>query len=285
MKTLTTSLQNALESHASTLCTCWKITRSDGVILGFTSHTTDLLIAGVNYSGKTGFTPTAIASSSDLSVDNLDLEGLLKDGGITEEDIRAGVYDYADVLVFMVDYSNPTGGTIIVRRGNIGELTLRDGIYVSEIRGLAQRLARVFMRTYTPDCDAQVFDERCRASKIGFTNSVTITEVTVPYSQFKVSISGTARAVGYFNGGLIVFTSGLANGRSMEIKEHLVNNEMILFLGSSFNLAVGDTATMERGCDKKLETCRDIFDNVDNFRGFPHIPGTDKLLQYPDVKT
>ena len=35
------------------------------------------------------------------------------------------------------------------------------------------------------------------------------------------------------------------------------------------------------GCDRQLRTCRERFDNVANFRGFPHIPGNDFVLRYP----
>src|SRR5262249_6848174 len=35
------------------------------------------------------------------------------------------------------------------------------------------------------------------------------------------------------------------------------------------------------GCDRQLATCRDLFGNVVNFRGFPHIPGNDFVLKYP----
>lgn len=34
-------------------------------------------------------------------------------------------------------------------------------------------------------------------------------------------------------------------------------------------------------CDKRFETCRDVFDNTLNFRGFPTIPGEDFLTVYP----
>ncbi|MEM5517881.1 DUF2163 domain-containing protein [Henriciella sp. AS95] len=34
-------------------------------------------------------------------------------------------------------------------------------------------------------------------------------------------------------------------------------------------------------CDKRFETCRDTFDNVQNFRGFPHLPGPDFVLSGP----
>ncbi len=43
-------------------------------------------------------------------------------------------------------------------------------------------------------------------------------------------------------------------------------------------MAPGDLLRLEAGCDKRLETCRLKFDNVVNFRGFPHIPGEDWLI-------
>ena len=46
-----------------------------------------------------------------------------------------------------------------------------------------------------------------------------------------------------------------------------------------FGVAVGDTAVLEAGCDRRLETCRDKFGNAVNFRGEPRVPGTETLLQ------
>lgn len=34
-------------------------------------------------------------------------------------------------------------------------------------------------------------------------------------------------------------------------------------------------------CDKRFETCRDVFENALNFRGFPHMPGPDFVLAGP----
>ncbi len=34
-------------------------------------------------------------------------------------------------------------------------------------------------------------------------------------------------------------------------------------------------------CDQRFETCRDVFANTANFRGFPHMPGTDFILAGP----
>lgn len=34
-------------------------------------------------------------------------------------------------------------------------------------------------------------------------------------------------------------------------------------------------------CDQRFETCRDVFSNTENFRGFPHLPGNDFMLSGP----
>jgi hypothetical protein len=34
-------------------------------------------------------------------------------------------------------------------------------------------------------------------------------------------------------------------------------------------------------CDQQFSTCRDVFGNTENFRGFPHLPGTEFVLEGP----
>jgi uncharacterized phage protein (TIGR02218 family) len=46
-------------------------------------------------------------------------------------------------------------------------------------------------------------------------------------------------------------------------------------------VAAGDNFTVTAGCDKQFQTCHDRFNNIVNFRGFPHIPGNDFIISYP----
>ncbi len=46
-------------------------------------------------------------------------------------------------------------------------------------------------------------------------------------------------------------------------------------------LAPGDAVAVTIGCDKAFSTCRDRFANALNFRGFPHMPGIDRILSVP----
>ena len=57
MKTLSLALQNHLVGECLTLAHCWKLTRRDSTVMGFTDHDRDLLVSGVTYAAATGFTP------------------------------------------------------------------------------------------------------------------------------------------------------------------------------------------------------------------------------------
>jgi len=37
------------------------------------------------------------------------------------------------------------------------------------------------------------------------------------------------------------------------------------------------------GCDKRLTTCINKFNNINNFRGEPYVPGQDEFFNYPDA--
>jgi uncharacterized phage protein (TIGR02218 family) len=106
MKNISEDLKNHLAGEVTTLATCWKLKRKDGEILGFTDHDKDLVVSGVSYKAATGFTPTAVQSHVGLAVDNLDVEGMLDSASITEADLMAGLYDFAEVEVFMVNYED-----------------------------------------------------------------------------------------------------------------------------------------------------------------------------------
>lgn len=83
---------------------------------------------------------------------------------------------------------------------------------------------------------------------------------------------------GFFAFGTMEMTSGANAGQSMEIRDY-VEGQWTLFLPFEYDLAPGDEYILTAGCNKQLSTCRDKFDNVINFGGYPHVPGIDRLMQ------
>lgn len=278
MKTIPIALQTHLNQEVTTLCTCWKAILTNGTIYGFTDNTTDLVIEGVNYIARAGYTPTAIATSNQFNVDNMEVEAILSDDAITDADLLAGLWDFAEIQVFNVNYKNVTEGVIQLRKGWLGEITIKGNFFTAELRGLMQKLQENIGRVYAPTCDATFGDARCGINLTPFTFTGAVQTVI---SQTKFTDALLAKPTGYFNYGLITWLTGANAGRKMEVKTYAAN-EILLQLPMSKAIVAGDTYTAIAGCSKRfIEDCRDKYNNAVNFRGFPHVPGTDNLLKGP----
>ena len=93
MKPLSAALAAHLAQEVTTLATCWRVTRRDGEVFGFTDHDRDLTVGGQVYGAATGYTRSAIAGNAGLSVANLDVDAILDANAITDADLRAGRFD------------------------------------------------------------------------------------------------------------------------------------------------------------------------------------------------
>lgn len=162
MKTTSAALRTHLNQAVTTLATCWLITRTDGAVFAFTSHDQDLVVSGVTYKSAAGFSRSAIASDATMGVDNLDVVGYFDDSAIKETELRAGLFDYAAVNIFIVNWADLTQGIMKLRRGWLGEAALtKQGIYRCELRGLSQALSQTIGEVYTPGCRADLGDAKC----------------------------------------------------------------------------------------------------------------------------
>ena len=277
MKQISSELAAHIAGEVTTLATCWTLTRRDAVVLGFTDHDVDIIFSGITYQAASGFTPSAIENSASLSVDNLDIEGMLTAGNITEADILAGRYDFAEIDIFQVNYNDLTQGALTLRRGWLGEVSLHKQQFVAEVRGLTQRLSQTIGELYSASCRAAFGDARCKKNIDDFTVSGAVTSVA---STQEFRDSSRSENSGTFNFGMITFTGGDNAGLSMEVKEYDKNGgKILLVLPLAYTITIGDAYVMTYGCDKTLNTCAVSYDNVVNFRGEPHVPGIDRMLE------
>ena len=281
MKILTTEMSAHLSQEVTSLATCWKLSRKDGTVQGFTDHDDDISLSGVLYLSSSGFTPSAISSSSQLNVDNLDVEGVLDSNIISKDDLLSGLYDHAEIQIFQVNYNAPDAGTIILRTGWIGEVSVSQDRFIAEVRGLSQRLSQNIGEIFSPTCRANFADSLCGLDENNYKSTGSITSV-ISNSEFLDSTR--SENAGIFTHGVVKFTSGNNIGQFFEVKTSNIS-EIKLMLPATNDIMVGDNYEIIEGCDKRFETCVNRFDNAINFRGEPHVPGIDRLLETSSTRS
>lgn len=377
MRTITPALKAHLAQGFQTMCSCWQVTLKPGTpleqVIGFTDHDRDIVIAGWTapndvfngtYQAVAGYTASANTSSNQMDVDQLSVTGPQRAPAITEADLHAGLWDFAEISLFQVNWADLSMGPLIERTGWTGQMSTGRFDFTSELRGMMQAYARSLGRLYVPACDANLGDARCTVDLTPFTVSSTLTGVnpngftlydstlTQPGPTGGVDITGVTNAnpgvvtladassfangqvvtlsgivgpallnattiirninvgantfelgidtsdtsiypayvsggtvtplgdtSGYFDFGVITMTSGVNSGLSMEVKSY-VPGQVTLLLPFGFGpCSIGDSYTMHAGCDKLPATCKDRFNNLVNYRGFPFLPGNDALVQ------
>jgi hypothetical protein len=90
---------------------------------------------------------------------------------------------------------------------------------------------------------------------------------------------------GWFDGGVLTFTSGVLAGQAFEVKHFLggLDQTIKFYLPLEILPSPGDTFSIDPGCNHTVFDCQNKFNNITNFRGEPFLPGEDKILDYPDA--
>lgn len=280
MKNLSAALADHLAAECTTLAYLVKLTRTDGVVRAYTNHDNDLVVDGVTYKADGAFNPTALVSSSALSSDNLALNGMVSAADLSADDLAAGRYDQACCDLYLCNWADLTQGVLQLRRGWLGTVKLQGGQYSAMLLGLHDRLQHGFGDFYTATCRYQLGDSGCTVALAPYTVTGSVTAATGT-TQFTDSANGAP--AGWFDGGQIVWLSGALAGLTAEVQQW-AGGQFTLWLPLSAVPAIGDNYRAVAGCDKRLSSCRDKFNNILNFGGFPHLPGVDKILAYPDSK-
>lgn len=281
MKTIPVLLQSHYEQEVTTICHCWKITLSDGTIMGFSNHTDDIYIKedGIVYKAETGFTASAVRQSNMADVDNFDIQSFLTSDLITAEEITAGKWNNASIEIFKINYKAPDAGREYITAGKIGDITYNKDFFQAEFRSISQLLQRPVGEVTSETCRARLGDNRCKVDLSAFTFSGTVEIVFSNNNQFLSS--DVTQAQDYFKYGFVTFTSGANVGLSVEVKSNS-NGLVLLQLPLPYPMQAGDTFSILAGCDGYLATCRDKFNNIKNMRAEPYAPTQDQVLAGPD---
>ena len=219
MKSLSTALKAHLATGATTLAWCWRVTRGDGAVLGFTDHDCDLTFDGTTFEAATGFTASEIKDALGLSVDNLEVSSALNSDQLNADDLAAGLYDDAAVEIWRVNWQD-TDQRVLMRAGSLGEVRRAGTAFSAEVRGLAHYLQQPKGRLFQSGCDADLGDARCGVDVDDPAFRGTGTTIAASSLRLFTASGLDTFAAGWFTRGLVTFTSGTNAGRDQEVKRH-----------------------------------------------------------------
>lgn len=279
MRTIHPELATRLESGATTLCTCWVLTRGDGAVLGFTDHDAPVEIDGVSCMPGSSLGTAAQEAQIGLAPGGTEVEGALTADAIRAEDVALGRYDGAGLERWIVDWMAPHLRHLAFR-GVLGEIVREGDAFRAEVLGLSAALNRPVGRVFQRRCDARLGDGRCGVDPAapGLRASGAV-EAEGPLGLRVSGLDGFA--AGWFSNGALLWTGGSHAGLGAVVLGHRVE-QGAHWLDLADGAAAGDAFTVTAGCDGTLAQCAGRFSNVLNFRGFPQMPGEDwALAPYP----
>jgi uncharacterized phage protein (TIGR02218 family) len=282
MLSLPPSLQTKLDSRVTSFCHCWRLARLDGVVMGFTDHDRDLAFSGVTFRANTGLSASQLECGVGLAPGTSEAAGALSDDSVGESDLLNGIFDGASVETWLVDWTN-IEDRILLDVATIGEVRRGEVAFSAELRSNAHVFDQSQGRTYQRSCAADLGDARC---------SLALDSPAFKISGFVVSFVGGVLSLNlaasfdgnFFTGGMLVFTAGANAGARLTIKSHRQDGAqacIALWTAPAAGVGAGDAVSLIAGCDKSPTTCQQKFDNIVNFRGFPHMPGNDRVIAYP----
>lgn len=277
-------------------CRLWHITRTDSTELFLTDAASDIVFGGNTYTPIGGFNSSAIRSESRMNETTLEYRGVLNADQITADDLYAGLYSGAKIVEYLVDARYPWAGSITDTVEWIDEVSFNEAGFTATVSGLQRWLKPKIGFLHSRSCMWELGDTRCKVA-IG---SLTLTGASVqqvfavtPRSQIIVTLN-TGGSVGnnYFQEGTVTWTDSLNTnfGHVAEISKSTeesiagsnTTHRIYLYLKTPYDIKAGDIITIVPGCDKSRSTCISRYSNIDNFGGFPFMPGTDRMIQGPD---
>lgn len=278
---MTPALKTAFGREVTRIALNWRLTRADGVVLGFTSHDRDIAIDGVSYWARPGMTPSSVSLSAGFEPDSMEVEGVLDAAGIRAHDLDSGRWAGARLELFACDWDAPDLGQHRLLRASIGdvarELGTGGGFRVELVSDVAA-LELTGAPLCSPLCRASLGDARCGVDMAGRRLAVEAAGGAGHDVQLAAAVPDPDR---FACGRMRVVTGPLAG----------VDRGVASVAGTSLTLQdplwaaglAGARLWLEEGCDRRFETCAARFGNALAFDGEPHVPGNDALIRYGEA--
>ncbi|MFX9108572.1 phage BR0599 family protein, partial [Acinetobacter baumannii] len=120
---------------------------------------------------------------------------------------------------------------------------------------------------YTPGCLNTLFDSACGLLSADFAVNTSIDTNSTPNR----ILCDLSQPQGWFTQGVVEFLEGANIGIKRTVRLHEAGS-LILTLPLLKMPEIGEAIRVYPGCDKRLETCTNRFNNRSRFRGAPFVP-------------
>lgn len=286
MRTISPALKAAFVN--GTRATLVKLITKTGKIYGYTDHDVGLNVLGVNYNPAPGLTRMQLTRSINESVANQEFGSAWIDA--PEEKLLAGEFDNAELEISFCDWSNPSNGALLMERGRLGIIQWTADGFRADLQSWMRDLQKTINFPVTASCRHRLFSQVgdvspsaaigfCKLDKAAFKCIATINSYSVPKMVFEITVtSGTiANTATWFAGGHLIAVA-MPNTSLLFRKPQMIKSSTLLTpnvyrieLYLPMPEAPLYSIELYPGCDKTTTACKDKFNNVINFGGFPHI--------------
>ena len=283
MKTATRELIDLLHgSDEFLMADLFRITLSNGQILRHTNADMPVVWDGQTYEAhkliiKRGATRVAVGLDVDSNTLEIAAEPDYRLEGLQwSEAALGGALDGARVVIeriFFSDWVTPVGAVVIFS-GRVSDVSGSRSAVKVDVKSDIELLNVSSPRNiYQAGCMRTLYDGGCKVNREKFTVNGRVTANSTTGTELACNLT---QADGWFNQGVIKFTSGRNAGLSRTVKEHK-GGRLSFALRLPSPPQSGDVFKIYPGCDKRQETCGKKFDNIVHFRGFPYIPAADTI--------
>lgn len=283
MKTATRELIDLLHgSDEFLMADLFRITLSNGQILRHTNADMPVVWDGQTYEAhkliiKRGATRVAVGLDVDSNTLEIAAEPDYRLEGLQwSEAALGGALDGAWVIIeriFFSDWATPVGAVVIFS-GRVSDVSGSRSAVKVDVKSDIELLNVSSPRNiYQSGCMRTLYNGGCKVNREKFTVNGRVTANSTTGTELACNLT---QADGWFNQGVIKFTSGRNAGLSRTVKEHK-GGRLSFALRLPFPPQSGDVFKIYPGCDKRQETCGKKFDNIVHFRGFPYIPAADTI--------
>lgn len=291
MRTLTTNQQTHLAtSRQYIIADLYTFTLNTGVVYKWTTYDAD--VSGFSHGGPViSRTGARFAAGKETSTVDITLEaaGFMLGSRRLPLAAAQGVFEAATVKIerlYMPTPGDTSLGAFPWFEGTVSEAAPSSTGVKLTVKSRFEYLSRPMPhRVIQPSCPHILYSTACGAAKASFSYNMTVVNRNTTTIWFS---DGVARADGFYQGGLVEFTSGELKGQVRMVVSHIVVDETDAYVVFDTALpsipAIGDAFTISLGCNKMLRDaagnpsdCITKFNRATNFGGFPFVPKPESM--------